>query len=80
MFTPGDMYAEYSLYLDDLNYHFGNAFVCIQGLTGVEFSPATEASLATLTGVYDATGAGIDPLVGGMASSVPLAGYGSPLV
>lgn len=78
-FAPtGDVYEEYWLYLIDLNYHFGNAFVFLHELAGTEFNPETQSSLATTTGVYDTAESGVDPLVGGISGSVPLTGHVPP--
>lgn len=74
----GGLYREYYLYVPDVGYHFGNAFVLVHEAAGTEFTPAAKATLSTTTGVYDVTATGIDPLVGGMAASVPLAGFVSP--
>lgn len=73
------MYEDYYLYLLDVSYHFGNAFVFVHEATGTEFSPAAQSVIATTTGVYDTTGTGVDPLVGGMVSTVPLTGYVPPI-
>lgn len=78
--VAGPLYEQYMLYVVDVSYHFGNAFVFVHGLTGTAFSPTTQVSLDTYTGVYDTAGTGMDPLVGGMSSSVPLAGYVPPAV
>ena len=74
------LYEDYYLYLIDPSYHLGNAFVFLHELTGSEFTPETKASLDAVTGVYDSAGITIDPLVGGMSTGVPLAGYVPPLV
>ena len=79
-FAPtGDVYEGFRLYLVDVNYHFGNAFVFVHDAVGTEFNPATQSSLATTTGVFDATESGVDPLVGGIAGSVPLVGHVPPV-
>jgi ABC-type transport system involved in multi-copper enzyme maturation permease subunit len=75
----GDLYEDYLLYLLDVNYHFGNAFVFVHEAVGTGFSPPTQLFLEPVTGVYDGAGAGVDPLVGGMPPSVPLAGYVPPV-
>lgn len=74
------IYLDYRLYFVDLNYHFGNPYVFLLEALGVEFSPTTQSALGTATGVYDTTGTGVDPLVGGMDPSVPLAGHVPPIV
>lgn len=71
----GDLYEDFFLYLVDLNYHFGNVYVAIQSGVGVDFNPATEQSFDFVSGVYDVGGAWEDPLLDGMASTVPLAGH-----
>lgn len=78
--VAGTFYEDYWLYFVDVSYHFGNAFVFVHGILGTEFTPTTQTSLNTFTGVYDTAGTGMDPLVGGMSSSLPLAGYVPPAV
>lgn len=75
LLAPTPLYEQYFLYIIDISYHFGNLFVLVNDLIGTTFSPSTQQALDTLTGTYDTAGSGIDPLVGGMAGSVPLAGY-----
>lgn len=74
----GGMYETFHLYLLDVSYHFGNAFVFVHDVAGTGFSPLTQRGLELATGAYDTTGAGIDPLVGGMPGSIPLTGYVPP--
>lgn len=69
------VYEDFSLYLIDVNYHLGNVFVFVVEAFGVSLSPQTQAGLGTVTGVFDATQWGRDPLVGGFSGSVPLTGY-----
>lgn len=78
--VAGTLYERYMLYIVDVSYHFGNAFVFVHEMAGNDFSPTTQSSLDSFTGVYDTTGTGIDPLVGGMSSSIPLAGFVPPAV
>lgn len=68
------------VYEDDWLYLVGNAFVFLHEAVGTEFNPATQSALETTTGVYDATGPGVDHLVGGVSGSIPLAGYVPPIV
>lgn len=75
----GDLYETLYLYVLDVNYHFGNVYAAIHGAFGTEFTPATRDAFATVSGVYDTTGVWTDPLLGGIASSIPLTGY-VPLV
>lgn len=74
------VYEDYYLYLVDVNYHFGNAYVAIQGALGADFNPATQQSFDTVSGVYDTASAWQDPLLGGMPNAVPLAGYLAPVL
>lgn len=78
LFPTSDIYEDYFLYLVDVGYHFGNAFVFLHQVMGVEFTPPTQLRLDTIAGSYDTTGASVDPLVGGMPSDVPYAGYVAP--
>lgn len=71
-------YVDYYLYIADLSYHFGNLFIVIHELFGTNFSPTTQVFLSTATGAHDVTGAGIDPLLGGMPSTVPYTGHFAP--
>jgi hypothetical protein len=43
----------YLLYLFDVNYHFGNAFVLIHEALGVEFGLETRVMLSVFSGVYE---------------------------
>lgn len=49
----GAVYDDYALYLLDVNYHFGNAFVYIHETVGGEFDVETQVALAVWTGVYE---------------------------
>lgn len=69
------LYETYRLYLVDVNYHLGNSFVLVHEGLGAEFSPLTQAALWITTGVYDASGWGHDPLVGGFSGTVPVVGH-----
>jgi len=75
----GGIYETLHLYVIDVNYQLGNAFVAIQEATGTSFEPATQDAFATVSGVYDTAAAWEDPLLGGMAGSVPLSGYVPPV-
>ncbi|WP_135829899.1 ABC transporter permease subunit [Halorussus halobius] len=68
------VYETYKLHLLDVNYHLGNVFVFFHNVTGVTFSPLTQATLGPVTGVFDASGWGPDPLVGGLSGTVPVVG------
>lgn len=48
----GDMYEDYALYLLDVNYHFGHAFVFVHEAVGGVFGVEIQRRLAMLTGVY----------------------------
>jgi ABC-type transport system involved in multi-copper enzyme maturation permease subunit len=66
------VYEDYALYLVDVSYHFGNLYVAALQANGVEFSPFTQAKLGTVTGVFDVSEWGPDPLVGDLSGTVPL--------
>lgn len=68
-------YEDFFLYAVDVNYHLGNVYVFLAETLGLRFTPETQAGLGLVTGVYDATGWGRDPLVGGLSGSVPVVGY-----
>lgn len=71
----GESYEDYHLYLADVNYHFGNVFVVVHDAAGTGFTPETQASLAAWTGVYDAQSAAYDPMLGGLPTTLELAGH-----
>lgn len=48
----GDVYEDYALYLVDVNYHFGHAFVFLYEAVGVGLSPRSQR-LLMLSGVYE---------------------------
>lgn len=74
------LYQSYYIYSVDLNYHLGNSYVfLLRSLTG-GLAPPVQSGLSAITGTFDVSGAGVDPLVGGMPTSLPLAGYVSPVV
>lgn len=75
LLPAGDIYEQFHLYAIDINYHFGNVYVAINDVLGIEHNPASQRSLATVSGVFDSGGAWEDPLVGGIVGAVPLAGY-----
>lgn len=56
------IYEDYHLYLVDVNYHFGNAFVVIHETVGGGLDAEAQAALAVFTGVYDAEQAGAEEL------------------
>jgi ABC-type transport system involved in multi-copper enzyme maturation permease subunit len=66
------VYENYSLYLVDVSYHFGNLYVAILQATGVEFSPLTQAKVGLVTGVFDVSEWGPDPLVGDLSGTIPV--------
>ena len=68
-------YEQFKLYYLDVNYHLGNFFVTLHGVLGPEFSPITQSDLGLFTGVYDHSGWGPDPLVGGFTGTVPVVGH-----
>lgn len=70
----GATYEDYSLYLIDVNYHFGNAFVVLNEALGGSFDVETKATLAALTGVYDAEQAEAEQL----PESIDLVGHVPP--
>lgn len=49
----GGMYEDYHLYLLDVNYHFGNAFVFVHEAVGDEFGVRTQMMIAPWSGVYE---------------------------
>jgi len=71
----GDFYRDYALYLVDINYHFGNAFVFLHERVGDGFTPEMQATLAVWTGVYDPRDAAFDPLLGGLPPSLEPVGH-----
>lgn len=73
--TRGGTYEQFQLYWVDVNYHFGNLFTTVYDAFGMSFSPITHSQLGPITGVYDASNWGQDPLVGGFTGSVPEVGY-----
>jgi ABC-2 type transport system permease protein len=76
----GGTYDEFKLYYLNVNYHLGNVFVTLHGVLGTEFSPITQSDLGLTTGVYDQSGWGPDPLVGGFSGAVPVVGNVAPVV
>lgn len=58
----GAVYDDYALYLLDVNYHFGNAFVYVHEAVGGEFDVRTQAGLAIWTGVYELPEEGAEEL------------------
>ncbi len=75
----GPSYEEYYLYIVDVSYHFGHAFVLAHEAVGSGFTPETQASLAIWTGVYDPKRPLVDPLLGGMPTSLDPVGYVPPV-
>jgi ABC-2 type transport system permease protein len=71
----GVFYEDYFLYLVDVSYHFGNAFVLIHEAVGSGFTPQTQAALAIWSGVYDPPQPLTNPLLGGMPPSLDPVGY-----
>ena len=49
----GETYEDASLYLVDLNYHFGNLFVWLTEAVGGQLDAQTQSTLAPWTGVYE---------------------------
>lgn len=49
----GDVYEDYHLYLLDVNYHFGNAFVFVHEAVGDEFGVKAQMMIAPWSGVYE---------------------------
>lgn len=76
----GALYEDYFLYVVDVSYHFGHAFVLIHEAVGSGFTPETQAALAIWTGVYDPRRPLVDPLLGGMPTSLDPVGYVPPVV
>lgn len=72
------IYQRYGLYSADINYNLGNSYIFIHESLGGEFTPPTQSSLSTIMGTFDASGADVDPLVGGMPTSLPEKGYIPP--
>lgn len=56
------------IFFNDLSKFFGS------------LEPPVQSALSTVSGVYETTGASIDPLIGGMPSSLPLEKYASPMI
>lgn len=75
-----DFYGDYFLYVADVSYHFGHAFVLIHGALDSGFTPETQAALAIWSGVYDPQPPLVDPLLGGMPTSLEPVGYLPPVV
>lgn len=76
----GGVYETYHLYSIDINYNLGNSYVFINQAIGEQFSPVTQSFLSTVSGTFDTTGASVDPLLGGMPTSLPTKGYIPPAV
>lgn len=53
VFAGEERYEDYFLYLFDVNYHFGQAFVFLHRLVGDGFDVETQAQLALPSGVYE---------------------------
>jgi ABC-type transport system involved in multi-copper enzyme maturation permease subunit len=49
----GDTYEDYHLYLLDVNYHFGNAFVFVHEAVGDEFGVKAQTMISIWSGVYE---------------------------
>lgn len=49
----GELYEEYGLYLVDVNYHFGNAFVFVHEAVGGGLSVRSQMNVGIWTGVYE---------------------------
>lgn len=54
VFAGAERYEDYFLYLFDVNYHFGHAFVFVHRLVGDGFDVETQVTLAGPSGVYEA--------------------------
>jgi len=52
------LYEDFSLFVIDVNYHFGHAFVLAHELLGTEPGPTAQRQLVELTGVYEAPAGG----------------------
>ncbi len=76
---PTGVYKGYGLYSVDVNYHLGNSYVFIHDSLGAQLDPPIQSEFGAMAGTYDISGAGVDPLIGGMPASLPLKGYVSPL-
>lgn len=74
------IYQDYGLYSADINYNLGNSYIFIHDSLGGQFNPPTQSSLSPIMGTFDASGADVDPLVGGMPVSLPEKGYIPPAV
>jgi ABC-2 type transport system permease protein len=74
----GASYEDYYLYLLDVNYHFGNAFVVLVEALNGGFDAETQAYVTTFTGVYDAEQAEAEPQ--NLPESLDLAGHVDPVV
>ncbi len=69
------LYEDYAIYSVDINHHLGNIYaLSLDSISGT-LSPSVQESISMASGVFDATSARIDPLVGGMPTSLPLSGY-----
>lgn len=53
VFVGDERYEDYFLYLFDVNYHFGQAFVFVHRVIGDGFGVETQAMLAGPSGVYE---------------------------
>jgi len=69
----GDVYEDYSLYLVDLNYHFGHAFALLHGTVGGGLRPSGQRMLATFANVYESP-----DVIGHTPQSFELTGHVSP--
>ncbi|PSQ47092.1 hypothetical protein BRD15_07795 [Halobacteriales archaeon SW_6_65_15] len=49
----GDVYEDYHLYLLDVNYHFGNAFVFVHEAVGGGFGVKAQTMISLWSGVYE---------------------------
>lgn len=74
------IYQSYGIYSADINYNLGNSYIFVHNSLGGEFAPPTQSSLSAIMGTFDASGADVDPLVGGMPTSLPEKGYIPPAV
>lgn len=71
---PGDIYEDYSLYLIDMSYHFGNVYVLILEAVGDPLSVELQRQLGFWAGVYDVSDTQ-EPVDG----SLELVGYVDPI-
>lgn len=74
------VYQDYGLYSADINYNLGNSYIFIHNSLGGEFTPTTQSSLDSIMGTFDTSGADVDPLIGGMPTSLPEKGYVPPAI